>query len=90
MPDKPRKAAVKPMRDDTRSNLSLGLVYSTGPAKDRVTGGFHGNQQKEKKTRILRGGYLERTKGVNGSRKGIRKDNGGAMIIIHCGYYVHV
>jgi hypothetical protein len=88
MPDKPRKAAVKPMRDDTRSDLSLGLVYST--TKDRVTGGFHGNQQKEKKTHILRGGYLERTKGVNGSGKGIRKDNGGVMTIIHCGYYVHV
>lgn len=56
MPDKLRKAAVKLVRNDTRSDLNFGLVYSIGPAKDREIGGFHGNQQKGKKIHILRGG----------------------------------
>lgn len=64
MPDKPRKPAVKLMRNDTLSDLSFSLVYSTGPAKDREIGGFHGNQQKVKKICKLGGGELGRTEGL--------------------------
>lgn len=68
MPDKPRKAAVKLMRNDTRSDLSFGLVYSTGPATDRDIGGFHGNLQKE--NLYTKRGLVGKTKGVNGSGRG--------------------
>lgn len=33
---------------------------------------------------------MGRTKWVNGSGRGIRNDNGGDMIIIHCGCYVYM
>lgn len=76
MPDKPRKAVVNLTRNDTLSDLSFSLVYSTDPAKDREIGGFQGNQQKEKKTHKVGGGELGRTEGVNGSGRGIRKEMG--------------
>lgn len=65
MPDKPRKAAAKLMRNDTCSDVNFSRVYSTGPAKDREIGGFHGNHPKEKKNPYTkRGASCEEQRGL--------------------------